>query len=121
GLPWPYPEDGILNFLKTQVLPRQGKDKWMWGLFLKDNPDELIGIVELWREGHPANRAFWLGRKFWGRGLMTEAVAPVMDYAFDKLGFEKLVFSNALGNDRSRRVKEKTGARLLRTEPAKYV
>jgi [ribosomal protein S5]-alanine N-acetyltransferase len=52
---------------------------------------------------------------------MTEAVFPITDYAFDVLGFETLFFSNALGNEKSRRVKEKTGARLLRTEPAKFV
>jgi len=52
---------------------------------------------------------------------MTEAVAPVMDYAFDDLGFEYLIFTNALGNPRSRRVKEKTGAKLLRIEPGDYV
>ena len=37
------------------------------------------------------------------------------------LGFEVLVFANAVGNLRSRRIKEKTGARLLRTEPAEFV
>lgn len=52
---------------------------------------------------------------------MTEAVIPVMDYAFDELGFERLISSNALGNIRSRRIKEKTGARFIRTEPAKFV
>jgi len=52
---------------------------------------------------------------------MTEAVFPITDYAFDSLGFERLVFCKAAGNERSRRVKEKTGARVLRTEPAKFV
>ena len=52
---------------------------------------------------------------------MTEAVEPVMDYAFGPLGFESLTFANARGNHRSRRVKEKTGARMVRTEPRKYV
>jgi hypothetical protein len=32
-----------------------------------------------------------------------------------------LVFANAAGNERSRRIKEKTGARQLRAEPAKFV
>lgn len=52
---------------------------------------------------------------------MTEAVAPVMDYAFNVLGFEKLIFSNALGNIASRKIKEKTGATFLLTQPAKFV
>jgi RimJ/RimL family protein N-acetyltransferase len=119
-VPWPYPENGVAEFLKTRVLPFQGKDKWVWGIFLKDNP-ELIGVVDLWREGHPENRGFWLARKHWGKGIMTEAVEPVMDYAFNELGFEKLVFANAVGNIGSHRVKEKTGAKLLRVEPAKFV
>ena len=52
---------------------------------------------------------------------MTEAVKPVTDYAFDVLGFEKLILANAVGNPASRRLKENTGAAFLRTEPATYV
>ncbi|MDE1900445.1 MAG: GNAT family N-acetyltransferase [Alphaproteobacteria bacterium] len=44
-----------------------------------------------------------------------------MNYAFGVLGFERIVLANAVGNDRSRRIKEKNGARLLRVEPAQFV
>ncbi len=44
-VPWPYPEGGVLDYLRTQVLPRQGRDKWMWGLFLKEEPGAIIGGV----------------------------------------------------------------------------
>jgi len=84
-------------------------------------PDELIGCVDLWREPRPENRGFWLGRPFWGQGLMTEAVGPVTEYAFSELGFDVLYFSNALGNLASRRVKEKSGATLLGIRPASFV
>ncbi len=120
-VPWPYPREGVREFLERFIFPRQGKDRWLWGLFLKTNPDELIGSIDLWRPGTPENRGFWLGRQHWGKGLMTEAVAPVTDYAFKVLGFEKLVFSNAVGNTRSRRIKEKTGARLIAVAPAVFV
>jgi [ribosomal protein S5]-alanine N-acetyltransferase len=75
----------------------------------------------LWRKGKPENRGFWLGRKFQGRGIMTEACIPVNEYAFNHLCFEKLVFTNALGNIASRKVKEKTGCRFIETQPAKFV
>lgn len=52
---------------------------------------------------------------------MTEATKPVNEYAFTHLKFEELIFSNAKGNVKSRRVKEKTGAILLKTIPAKFV
>jgi RimJ/RimL family protein N-acetyltransferase len=119
--PWPYPANGAVDFLTKTVLPRQGKDHWVWGIFLKENPAELIGLIDLWRQEHPENRGFWLARKFWGKGFMTEAVAPITAYAFNVLGFERLVFANAVGNLRSRRVKEKSGARWLRTEPAQFI
>jgi RimJ/RimL family protein N-acetyltransferase len=96
-------------------------DQWVWGICLRSAPDELIGAIWLKRKGTPSNRGFWLGKNFWRRGIMTEAVKPVMDYAFDVLGFEKLVLANAVGNSASRRIKENTGPVFVRTEPGIYV
>jgi RimJ/RimL family protein N-acetyltransferase len=81
----------------------------VWGLYRKIQPDELIGAVDLWREGKPQHRGFWLGEAYWGQGFMTEAVAPITEYAFTQLCFEELVFDNAKGNRGSRRIKEKPG------------
>ncbi len=120
-IPWPYPDDGVEWFVNNQVTPHQGIDKWVWGIRLKTNSNELIGVVDLWRDGKPENRGFWLGEPFWNQGIMTEAIEPITKYAFTKLGFEKLIFSNAKGNLKSRRVKEKTGAKYLRTEVASFV
>ena len=121
AVPWPYPKNGVVEFLNQFIFPNQGKSQWLWGIFEKQNPNELIGVVHLWREGRPEHRGFWLGKPFWGKGYMTEAVEPVMNYAFDSLGFTKLIFANAVGNHKSRRIKEKTGARLIDVRPAKFV
>ena len=120
-VPWPYPDDGALTFLREQVFPKQGKDHWIWGLFLRSTPEDLIGVIDLWREGRPEHRGFWLARHLWGQGLMSEAANAVSEYAFTVLGFERLVLSNAVGNLRSRAVKERAGAMWLRTEPARFV
>jgi len=93
----------------------------MWGIFERNTPHELIGAIDLWREERPEQRGFWLGRPFWGRGYMTEAATAVNEYAFTSLGFERLIFENARGNARSRRVKEKTGARLIQVCTAQFV
>jgi RimJ/RimL family protein N-acetyltransferase len=52
---------------------------------------------------------------------MGEAVQPITGFAFKDLCFDKLVFTNAVGNERSRRIKEKAGARLIDVQPAKFV
>lgn len=120
-VPWPYPKDEVLRYIRAIVIPNQCIDQWFWGICLKSAPDELIGAIWLKRTGTPSNRGFWLGKRFWRQGIMTEAAKPVTDYAFDVLGFEKLILANAVGNAASRRIKEKIGAIFLRTEPATYV
>lgn len=120
AVPWPYPQDGVATFLES-LRPAQGKTRWAWAIHLKSNPEEPIGNVDLRRGGKGENRGFWLARKHWGQGIMTEATDAVTDYAFNTLGFEVLTLTNALGNIRSRRIKEKAGAVLIRTEPALFV
>lgn len=121
-VPWPYPADGVAHYLREVLTPGLAAgDRWFWVLALKTEPGEVIGGIELWRNGKPENRGFWLAKRLWGQGLMSEAVEPVTDYAFGPLGFETLVFANAVGNARSRRIKEKQGARLVRVEPATFV
>lgn len=119
--PWPYPENGVQEYLSHVILPQQGTTRWTWGIFLQSQPKELIGCVDLWKPGTPEHRGFWLGKKYWNKGIMTEAVYPVIDLAFGSLGFENLIFSNALGNTASRKIKEKTGCELVEIGPAKFV
>jgi len=53
AVPWPYPEDGVREYVKKDIIPNQGNGRWDWGLFLKSNPDELIGSIGLWHPGVP--------------------------------------------------------------------
>lgn len=120
-VPWPYPENGVEDFYYKILLPKQGKDYWHWGIFLNDDPNETIGGIDLWRNSTVDNRGFWLSRKHWGKGYMTEAVTRINDYAFHELGFEVLYFGNAVTNIGSHRIKEKTGAVLIGTRPFRFV
>lgn len=121
NVPWPYSKGGVKRFLAEDILPSQGQTEWLWVLLKNDEQDKIIGSVHLSREGRPEQRGFWLAKEYWGRGLMTEALIPITDYAFDKLRFKKLVLSNAVGNNRSRRIKEKMGAIYIETFPAQFV
>ena len=54
---------------------------------------------------------YWMGKPFWGRGLMPEAGRAVLRYAFCDLGMRAVWCGYYEGNDRSRRVQEKLGFR----------
>jgi RimJ/RimL family protein N-acetyltransferase len=120
-VPWPYPADGVRQFYDSVIKPNQGKTRWSWGIFLKEDPIELMGVIEIFTLTGLENRGFWLAKKHWGKGLMLEAVVPVTDFAFHQLGFDLLRFGNAVGNERSRRIKEKTLARRMGTQPFEFV
>lgn len=115
-IPWPYPENGVRDYMLNEILPNQGQTRWQWGIFLKENPEKLIGSISL-QVSEVDNRGFWLARQYWGQGYMTEAAEAVNRFAFEDLGFEILRFTNARGNIGSRRIKEKTGARLVKSIP----
>ena len=55
-----------------------------------------------------------LSREYWGRGLMSEAAARAVRYAFEDMALNTLWCAHFIGNDRSRRVIEKTGFRYLK-------
>lgn len=50
-----------------------------------------------------------LGRDYWGRGIMTEAAAAIMEYAFLELDMEILCICCSRENLKSQRVIEKAG------------
>lgn len=52
---------------------------------------------------------YWLGKPFWGRGYMPEAVTALLRRAFEDLGMSTVWCGYYDGNEKSRRVQEKVG------------
>src|SRR5580658_9440274 len=120
-VPWPYPADGALCYVRDVALPTIGREnQWTWTLRLKQKPEQIIGAVDL-RRGDEDNRGFWLAVDWQGQGLMSEACAWVNDYWFHTLGFRVLRTSKAAPNGPSRRISEKQGMRLVATQEKEYV
>ena len=54
---------------------------------------------------------YWIGRPFWGQGLIPEAAAALLRRAFEDLGMTAVWCGYYDGNEKSRRVQEKLGFR----------
>ncbi|MBQ4064706.1 MAG: GNAT family N-acetyltransferase [Clostridia bacterium] len=52
---------------------------------------------------------YWIGRPFWGRGLIPEAAHEMLRHAFEDLGMNRIWCGYYEGNEKSRRVQEKLG------------
>ena len=115
-VPWPYPDDGAENFIRQQLEKiAAGEEVYHWVLVLHSGDGQAIGNITFRpRADEPkGNRGFWLAEPFWNRGLMTEAIAAVNDFAFGTLGVESFYVCNVVSNVASRRVKQKTGAEFV--------
>jgi [ribosomal protein S5]-alanine N-acetyltransferase len=58
---------------------------------------------------HTAELGYWLGEKFWQRGIMSEAVAALTDYGFENFPLHRIYAVPKANNPASARVLEKAG------------
>lgn len=120
-VPWPYPADGALTFIRDIALPamQQGAG-WHWSIRPKAAPEQLIGAINV-SDKPDDNRGFWLDPAWQGQGLMSEASVAVNDYWFETLERPVLRVSKAVANIASRRISERSGMRVIKTEHRDYV
>jgi [ribosomal protein S5]-alanine N-acetyltransferase len=58
---------------------------------------------------HTATLGYWLGEDFWGRGIMTDAVAAFIDFCFENFPLRRISAEVFANNPASARVLEKAG------------
>ena len=95
---------------------------YYWGAALKED-DSLIGIVALLRFDETDNRcsfAYMLGCNYWNQGYGTEMLKAAIQFAFDKLGVQKIVADHMAPNIASGKVMRKVGMKHIGTEAGKY-
>jgi RimJ/RimL family protein N-acetyltransferase len=111
-IPFPYSENDAENWL-TIVAASTRKHEQPVHFAIRDAGDALIGACgfndfEIGRS-HRAEIGYWLGRDYWGRGIMTRAVRAACEHAFARWFLVKIsawVFAENLA---SCRVLEKCG------------
>ena len=94
----------------------QGKEAY--AICLKTD-EKAIGAIELKLNGHTdmtdrddeCELGYWLGKPFWGQGIMPEAVKEILRHAFEEIGMTKVWVGYYEGNSKSKRVQEKAGFR----------
>lgn len=78
-----------------------------------------VGSIQLKLNGHTdftdrddeCELGFWIGKPFWGQGLIPEAAQALLRRAFEDLGMRKVWCAYYDGNEKSKRVQEKLGFR----------
>ena len=108
-LPYPLEQDDVRQWL-AQGKAEWGRDSFHFGLYPREQNASIAGVISIFSliSAAPAI-GFWLGEPYWGRGLMSEAVAAMASFAFSRLGAPSLGADFFLDNPASGRVLQKNG------------
>lgn len=70
---------------------------------------KLNGQTDMTNQNDECELGYWLGKPFWGKGLMPETAKKILQHAFENLDIKKIWCGYYDGNTRSKRVQEKIG------------
>ncbi|MHA4896504.1 GNAT family N-acetyltransferase [Pedobacter sp. PWIIR3] len=65
----------------------------LWAIELKDSPGKMIGNLGFWRtelENHRAELGYILHSDYWRKGILTEALTAVIEFAFTTIGLHSI-------------------------------
>lgn len=111
-VPHPYPDGEARGFIDEMI--EEPTDDLPMRVFAIEFEGSFIGTIgvtstTLFAED-PVGLGYWIGKPFWGRGLMTEAVRGLIGmYVFDALGRAEVRSGMYTDNLASWRIQEKLG------------
>ena len=83
--------------------------RYTFAIALKESPRQPIGMIEMRLDGHRADFGYVLARRYWGRGLMTEALRHLMLWSLAQPDIYRAQAYCDVENIASARVMEKAG------------
>ena len=69
----------------------------------------LNGSTDMTNRDDECELGYWIGKPFWGQGLIPEASRELLRYAFEELGMRAVWCGYYDGNEKSRKVQAKLG------------
>ena len=122
-IPYPYHEDHGQDFLR-RVGERASAAGRLLHWAIRDRKEGLIGMIAFLSKQEPSTGVdevgFWLGKPFWGQGLMTAVLRAFTQAAFERFGYQRLELRIFADNAASCRVAEKCGYEFVCVQPGYY-
>ena len=100
----------VLNGPESYGICKKEDGRVIGAMALMLNGDERLAEGE-----DECELGYWIGRPFWGQGLIPEAAKALLRRAFTELGMQRVWCGYYEGNEKSKRVQEKLGFRHEKT------
>ena len=104
--------DVTQTILERWVAAYQDGGTFIWAITLKSQPDQVIGDISA-LDYVPATNSmtigYVLGRAYWGKGYMTQALIAVSRFLLQEADLNRLIATHDTANPGSGRVMQKAG------------
>lgn len=112
-LPFPYPRELADEWIRSTARQIEGGTGFHLAIAGQEDGSELVGCVGLRLDMTPGvgNLGYWVGRRFWGHGVASEAVTRLSRWALANLDLDRLEAHVAVDNPASAAVLRKGGFR----------
>ncbi len=115
-VPFPYPRALADEWIADTAGRIAAGEAWHLAVVGEDDGREtLVGCVGLTldRAARKAELGYWVGRRFWGHGVASEAAGRLARWALANLDIDRVVASALVDNDRSAAVLARIGLRRV--------
>ena len=96
------------RFLTGCVAAWEGQNRFPWVVIWREK-GELAGMIEMRINNFKADVGYVVARSFWGRGVATEALRPIVEWGLGQEGIYRVWALCDAENGASARVLEKVG------------
>ncbi|TXF77410.1 GNAT family N-acetyltransferase [Chryseobacterium sp.] len=110
NIPFPYTRQDAENWFQKCDDGIESGESYRFAIREKEI-GKLIGVIglHLTKEHRKAELGYWLGKDFWGKGYLTEALKAVFEFGFNDLQLNKIYATHFIHNPASGRVMQKAG------------
>lgn len=110
-LTWPTHTDLTISqwVVNDWVLSYDKEDSYHWAIEFEGQAIGSISVVGKDDDVKKAHIGYCIGRNWWRKGIMSEALKAVMDYLFDEVGMNRIEACYDPNNPNSGRVMAKCG------------
>lgn len=113
-IPHPYKLKHAKEFIKKARQKLKKKEGYEFSIVLKETNEIIggIGLNHVNKFNQNAEVGYWLAKRYWGQGLMSEAMNLILNFGFKKLKLHKIYARVYKPNKRSSRLLKKFGFKL---------
>ena len=122
-IPYPYGVKDAIDFISNNEVWFEEGSSLNLAITLKEEDSVIggIGLMNIDRKFNHAEIGYWIGKEYWGKGMVSQCVQAMVRLGFDRIGLQRISAVVFSPNTRSKRILEKNGFKFEGTMRDRYI